>query len=93
MRSIFLIGGLSGFVLSAVTGILAGRESELILRDAAIGCIVGAVLFRWFWSVVVKALSETLSAKRAAQVAANQAAAAAAAAQPAGHVTTPAKAK
>lgn len=74
MRFIFLAGGFAGFVITALAGFLAGREPDLVLRDASFGCIIGALLFRWFWGVLVKALSETLSAKRAAMAAAAAAA-------------------
>ena len=58
MRYAFFIGGFIGFTLTASAGFLAGRSSEVVFRDAAIGCLVAAFLFRWFWSVVVKAFIE-----------------------------------
>jgi hypothetical protein len=64
MKFIFLIGGFIGFALTATTGLSAGREAGLVLRDAALGCLVGALLFRWFWSVVVKAITETAERRR-----------------------------
>lgn len=75
MRSIFLFGGFVGFVLSAAAGFWAGRAVDLVLRDAAIGCLVGAFLFRWLWSVFVRVLSQAVQAKRAAEAAAADAAA------------------
>ena len=74
MRSIFLAGGFIGFSLSALAGVLADRASDLVLRDAAVGCLVGAFLFRWLWSVFVRVLSEAVQAKRAAEAAAAEAA-------------------
>jgi divalent metal cation (Fe/Co/Zn/Cd) transporter len=64
MKFVFLIGGFVGFTLAAATGVGAGRESGLVLRDAAVGCVVGALLFRWFWSVLVKAIAETVEHRR-----------------------------
>lgn len=64
MKFIFLSGGFIGFALAAVAGLSAGRDAGLVLRDAAIGCLVGALLFRWFWSVVVKALGDTIERRR-----------------------------
>ncbi len=64
MKFIFLAGGFVGFSLTALAGLGAGRDAALVLRDAAIGCLVGALLFRWFWSVVVKALAETVERHR-----------------------------
>jgi hypothetical protein len=78
MKFIFLIGGFAGFSVASITGILAGREPDLVLRDSALACIASAILFRWFWSVLVKALTEAVTAKRAAVAAAEAAAAAAA---------------
>lgn len=77
MQFVFLLGGFVGFVLTAGTGFLVGRNPSLVLRDSMIGCLIGAMLFRWFWSVVTKALAETVAAKRAAALAAAEAAAAA----------------
>lgn len=83
MRTIFLFGGFVGFLLSAAAGFWAGRAFDLVLRDAAIGCLVGAFLFRWLWSVFVRVLSQAVQAKRAAEAAATEAAEKAAAAAPA----------
>lgn len=64
MKFVFLAGGFVGFALVGLAGLGAGRDAALVLRDAAIGCLVGALLFRWFWSVVVKALAETVERRR-----------------------------
>jgi hypothetical protein len=73
MKFIFLAGGFIGFVLAAIAGLSAGRDAALVLRDAAIGCVAGALLFRWFWSVVVKALTETVERRRREALAAEAA--------------------
>lgn len=76
MKSLFLAGGFAGFALCSVTGFLAGRPPDLILRDSAIGCFVGALLVRWFWGVLLRGFQETLVARRrAAEAAAAQEAA------------------
>ena len=77
MKFVFLAGGFAGFLLTLLTGFLAGRAPDLVLRDAAFGCLAGALLFRWFWSVFVKALTEAVAIKRAATAAAAAAAEAA----------------
>jgi len=79
MKFVFLAGGFAGFLLTLLTGFLAGRAPDLVLRDAAFGCLAGALLFRWFWSVFVKALTEAVALKRAAAEAAAAAAEAASA--------------
>jgi hypothetical protein len=66
MKTLFLAGGFAGFALCALAGILAGRAPDLILRDAAIGCLAGALLLRWFWQVLLGGFQETLKARRRA---------------------------
>lgn len=86
MRFIFLTGGFVGLLAVAIMGLSAGRAVDLVLRDAAIGALVGGILFRWFWSIFVKLLSQAVRAKRAAEAASEAAnnAAAATAKAPAG---------
>lgn len=64
MRYAFFIGGFIGFSLTALVGFLAERPGEIVFRDAAISCVVAAFLFRWFWSVVVKAFVEAAHLRR-----------------------------
>jgi hypothetical protein len=73
MRHAFFLGGLIGFMLTAVAGLLSERPGEVVFRDAAIGCVVSAFLFRWFWSVVVKAFIEAAHLHRQQAAAAAQA--------------------
>jgi hypothetical protein len=79
MRSIFLLGGFLGFAIVAVTGWLSDRQVDLVLRDASLGALGCALLFRWFWNMWVKAIVHMVEAKRAAATAAAEAEAAAAA--------------
>lgn len=60
MRFVFLFGGVLGFAVSALAGWLADRPADRILLDAAVGCLAGALLFRWFWSVLLRGLRETI---------------------------------
>ena len=69
MKFIFLLGGFTGFALTAFTGWCADRAPDRILLDAALGCLAGAVLFRWFWNVLLSALRETLVARHRAAAA------------------------
>ncbi|MDD2765221.1 MAG: hypothetical protein PHE83_14755 [Opitutaceae bacterium] len=66
MKSLFLTGGFAGFFLCAATGLWAGRPPDLVLRDAALGCLTGALLVQWFWSVLLRGFQETLMARRRA---------------------------
>jgi len=76
MKALFLAGGFAGFALCSLAGLMAGRAPDLILRDAAIGCLVGALLVRWFWRVLLNGFQETLTLRRkvAAEAAAQEAA-------------------
>ncbi|HRE07241.1 MAG TPA: hypothetical protein PKX00_16625 [Opitutaceae bacterium] len=91
MKFAFLVGGFTGFALVTVAGFTAGRAADLVLRDAALGCLAGALLFRWFWSVVIRAFTETMTLKRVAAEAEEEAQAAAKAI-PVGPAATPAAA-
>ncbi|MBI3886699.1 MAG: hypothetical protein HY302_13355 [Opitutae bacterium] len=82
MKFVFLAGGFAGFLLTAIAGYLADRSVNNIILDAAIGCLVGAVLFRWFWSVALNSMQETVELKARADAAT---AAAAAPSHPAQH--------
>jgi len=80
MKSIFLLGGLAGFTTAAVTGWLVGSGPDRICLDAMVGALVGAVLFRWFWGIVLRGMREIYLARQQAAAAAIAAAAAATAA-------------
>jgi hypothetical protein len=79
MKFAVLIFGALGFAIVAVSGFSAGRQPDLILRDAAVGCLVTAMAGRWFWRTLDRAFAETVTARREA---ASLAAAAEAAATP-----------
>lgn len=66
MRFIFLAGGCVGFVMVGGASALAGHDPARALFDAAVGCLIGAGLFRWFWSVLVRGMQETIRLKAAA---------------------------
>jgi hypothetical protein len=87
MKFALLVSGAVGFAVVAATGVAADRQPDLILRDAALGCLAMAFIGRWFWRVVEGAFAETMNARRAAAEAAE---AEAAAAKPAAS-TPPAK--
>jgi hypothetical protein len=71
MKFIFLAGGFTGFTTAAAAGWAASRSADAILLDAMVGSVAGALLFRWFWSVVLRGMRETFVARhRAAEQAA-----------------------
>ena len=69
MRFIFLAGGVAGFLLAAITGFLSDHGADRVLLDGAIGCLAGALLFRWFWTVLVRGIRETILLRNAKTVA------------------------
>lgn len=77
MKFAVLAFGALGFAIVAVAGFSADRQPDLILRDAAVGCVVTAMAGRWFWRVLDRAFAETVAARReaAAEAAAAEAAA------------------
>ncbi len=75
MKFVFLSGGFAGFIIAAATGWSSEHSPQRTLLDAAIGCLVGALLFRWFWTVLVGGIRETILIRHAAATAAALAAA------------------
>jgi len=76
MKFVFLTGGVLGFALAGLTGWLNDRSADRIVLDSALGCLAGALLFRWFWTVLLRGLRETiLIRQKAAAVAASAASA------------------
>lgn len=70
MKFVFLTGGLSGFLLGLVTSWMLDHAPDRVFLDASVGCLAGALLFRWFWKVVLTGLRDTVVARHRASVAA-----------------------
>lgn len=83
MKFVTLIFGALGFLLVAGPAWSAGRPADLILRDAAFGCLIVAWCGRWFWRRCEAVFANVLAERRAAARAAAEIAAAAAAPAPA----------
>jgi hypothetical protein len=66
MKFVFLAGGFAGFLAGAASSYWVGHEADRIFLDAAVGCLAGALLFRWFWTVLVRGIRETILARQAA---------------------------
>ena len=69
MKFVFLAGGVAGFVITSAASLWAGHQPDRIFLDGAVGCLVGALLFRWFWTVLVRGIRETILARAAAAAA------------------------
>ncbi len=89
MKFIFFIGGFAGFVVAGAGSYWAGHQADRVFLDSAVGCLAGAYLFRWFWTILVRGMRETILARHAAATAA----AAAAASNPSPAPAAPAKRK
>lgn len=74
MKFVFLAGGCAGFVFTALASYWADHMPDRVLLDGAVGCLAGALLFRWFWTVLVRGIRETIIARNAAATAAAAAA-------------------
>jgi hypothetical protein len=70
MKFVFLTGGLSGFLLGLVTSWQLDHAPDRVFLDASVGCLAGALLFRWFWKVVLAGLRDTVVARHRASLAA-----------------------
>lgn len=68
MKFVFLAGGFAGFLTAGGGSLYAGHTPDRALFDGAVGCLAGSLLFRWFWSVVVRGIRETILARQAAAV-------------------------
>ncbi len=66
MKFVFLVGGTGGFLTAAATDYFSDRTPDRILLDGAVGCLVGAFLLKWFWSVLLRGVHETYVARHQA---------------------------
>jgi len=69
MKFIFLAGGCVGFLATGLASYWAGHSSDRVLLDGAVGCLCGALLFRWFWTVLVGGIREVILQRHAAATA------------------------
>jgi thiamine monophosphate synthase len=65
MKYFVLGAGALGFAVVAIAGYTAERLPDLVLRDAALACLVTAFVGRWFWSVLERAFADTVAVRRA----------------------------
>lgn len=69
MRFIFLLGGFCGFALVGGASWLGANTPGRVFFDASAGCLAGALLFRWLWTVVLNGLRQTISLRHQAALA------------------------
>ena len=70
MKFVFLIGGFAGLLVTGAASYASDHQADRILFDAAVGCLCGALLFRWFWTVLLRGIRETILQRHAAATAA-----------------------
>lgn len=63
MKFVFLSGGILGFLLGLITSWALDHQPDRVFLDASVGCLVGALLFRWFWKMVLAGLRDTVVAR------------------------------
>lgn len=63
MKFVFLSGGIVGFLLGLVTSWALDHAPDRVFLDASVGCLVGAMLFRWFWKRLLAGLRDTVVAR------------------------------
>ena len=61
MKFFLLIGGVSGFAITLAAGLHAGNAPAYALRDAAIGCLGGALIFHGLHFVVMTTIRSHLT--------------------------------
>jgi hypothetical protein len=84
MRFIFLLGGAAGFATAFTTDWALDRGPDRMFFDGAVGCLAGALLLRWFWTVLLGGIRDTFIARQRAAIAAAASATTVTAAPPAG---------
>lgn len=71
MKYFLLIGGFFGFFIVFASGILAGNDLSIVLRNATIGCVCGAMLMRGFRLLLSHQLRQVASQQATEASAAN----------------------
>ncbi len=67
MKFFLLSGGFIGFVLSYSASWNAGNAPASVLRDAVVGCLAGALLFRGLHVVLMLTLRSHVAAQASRQ--------------------------
>ena len=61
MKYYLLIGGFWGFLMAFASGMAAGNDLAFVLRNAAIGCLAGALVLRGFRHLLAHQVRQVLS--------------------------------
>jgi hypothetical protein len=71
MKFFLLLGGTAGFLLAFSSGLMAGNEISIALRDGAIGCLAGAFLMKGFHGIFMMCLRDMAVEKARARATTN----------------------
>lgn len=77
MKFFTALGGFLGFALVMAIGLANGRRSAMLLLEASLACMLGAMLFRWWHRMLLQGVKDSLEEKRIAAAAIKKAEAAA----------------
>jgi hypothetical protein len=73
MKFFTALGGFLGFALAMAIGLAIGRRSAMLLFEASLACMLGAMLFRWWHRLLLNSVVEAQQERRAAAAAAKKA--------------------
>ena len=66
MKFLVLLGGSLGFTVVFAGGWFVGRDPLSNLIEASFGCLIGAVLFRWFGNLYLQSVQTVMREREAA---------------------------
>lgn len=58
MKYFLLIGGFFGFLIVFASGLAAGNDISITVRNATVGCVCGAMLMRGFRALLTHQLRQ-----------------------------------
>lgn len=71
-KFLLVLGGISGFILAFIGGLFIGNDITIVLRNASIGCVIGALLMKGFSQVLISQFSQAARLKQQSSLAAQE---------------------
>ena len=72
MKFFTALGGFLSFALVMGIGLAIGRHTVMLLFEASLACMVGAMLFRWWHRLLLQGVHDAQEDRRAAAAAAKK---------------------
>lgn len=66
-RFFLVLGGFAGFSVAFFAGLVQGTDITLVLRNASIGCLAGAIMVRGFGQIWIEAARDVEAQRRRAR--------------------------